>query len=265
MIKDRIGSGQKSSDTITRRSLFAAVSLAATAVGAKIARANAPSHIFHVTAPGGHCYLSGTRILTPQGPRDIASLRIGDLVNSLSGATRPIKWIGRNTFTRRSSEPWPLSVMPVKVTRLALDGRAPTADLFMSAGHALYLDGMLIEVSALINGRTIVRDAAADKEVLEYFHLELPTHDVIFAEGAASETFLLGAGGPHFDNWSERTQLFGGGEPRVAPFAPEIRMGARAQIRSRLRSAISPWFDRRQPFDIVRDRLDEHALWTKAT
>jgi hypothetical protein len=134
----------------------------------------------------------------------------------------------------------------------------------MSAGHALYLDGMLIEVSALINGRTIVRDAVADKEVLEYFHLELPTHDVIFAEGAASETFLLGAGGPHFDNWPERTQLFGDDEPRQAAFAPEIRMGTRAQIGSRLRSAISPWLDRRQPFDLVRDRVEEQAFWTKA-
>src|SRR5262249_61203468 len=119
--------------------------------------------------------LACTQILTRDGLRDIVELRVGDQVVTLSGATRQIKWIGRNTFTRRADETWPVEVLPVKVARFALGTRTPFADLYLTAGHAVYLDGMLIEIGALINGRTVVRDTAADKQVLEYFHLELPS------------------------------------------------------------------------------------------
>jgi hypothetical protein len=48
----------------------------------------------------------------------------------------------------------------------------------------MYLDGVLIPASALVNGVSIVQAQKVDK--VEYFHLELETHDVIIAEGALS-------------------------------------------------------------------------------
>src|SRR5262249_54400595 len=120
--------GQKSRCAITRRSLFAAASLLATAIGTKVADAQLrpqPSPPPPPPGRGGHCYLRGTHILTPEGLRDIASLQIGDPVVTLTGAPRAIKWIGRNTFVRRADERWPLRAMPVKVARFALGGRTP--------------------------------------------------------------------------------------------------------------------------------------------
>ena len=38
------------------------------------------------------------------------------------------------------------------------------------------------------------------------------------------------------------------------------RGSGRRQLKSRLRSAMSPWLDRRQEIDIIRDRLEERAL-----
>src|SRR5258708_30314088 len=52
----------------------------------------------------------------------------------------------------------------------------------------MYLEGVLIEAKDLINGVTIVQ--AEKVEQVEYFHVELDTHDVIIAEGALSESFI---------------------------------------------------------------------------
>jgi hypothetical protein len=37
-------------------------------------------------------------------------------------------------------------------------------------------------------------------------------------------------------------------------------MGRRVEIKSRFRSAISPWIDRREKLDIIRDELEERGL-----
>jgi hypothetical protein len=52
----------------------------------------------------------------------------------------------------------------------------------------MYLDGVLIEAKDLVNGVSIVQAERVEK--VEYFHIELETHDVIIAEGAPSETFI---------------------------------------------------------------------------
>ena len=49
-----------------------------------------------------------------------------------------------------------------------------------SPDHAVFIDGVLIPVRYLINGRTIVQEPADE---VTYYHVELPRHDVIFAEG----------------------------------------------------------------------------------
>jgi len=55
---------------------------------------------------------------------------------------------------------------------------------FASADHG----GVLIEAKDLINGTSIVQPEHTDS--VEYFHIELDSHDVIIAEGAWSETFI---------------------------------------------------------------------------
>ena len=52
----------------------------------------------------------------------------------------------------------------------------------------MYLEGVLIEAKDLINSVSIVRAERVEK--VEYFHIELESHDVIFAEGALSETYI---------------------------------------------------------------------------
>ena len=52
--------------------------------------------------------------------------------DAASGAPKPVKWIGRNHYTRGASEAWRSDLLPVKVAKFALDNHTPHADLYLS-------------------------------------------------------------------------------------------------------------------------------------
>ena len=60
----------------------------------------------------------------------------------------------------------------------------------MPAGHSLLIDGVLAPAESLINGTTITRYEAREHDELEFFHIKLESHDVVYAEGAPAETLL---------------------------------------------------------------------------
>ena len=253
------GLGPKRAFSPTRRGLIAALAVMSAAAGAKAAHAGAifPRWAHRRHGDGPKCFLSGTRIRTLNGEVEVDALAVGDLVETVSGEAKPIEWIGRRRFERQGGERWPTEILPVKIARSAFGPLNPHSDLFLSEAHAVYLDGLLIPVRHLINGRSIVR--CVDAETIDYFHLELSAHDVIFAEGAATET-LQGAANRAFDN-----RVGEEGVAAVMPlsppetFAPVLPFNTRTIVRSRLRTALSPWVDRRQPVDIVWERLAERA------
>jgi len=65
---------------------------------------------------------------------------------------------------------------------------------------------VLIEAKELVNGVSIVQ--AHRVEEVEYFHIELDTHDVIIAEGALSETFIDDDSRDMFHNAQEFRKLY---------------------------------------------------------
>ena len=135
------------------------------------------------------CFLRGTRILTPAGEVPVEDLSIGDCVVTVSGAERSIKWIGRRGYiTRLVSQHARDSVLPIRFARGSLGDALPKRELYVSPEHAMCLDGVLIRARHLVNGASIAYCDSFSK--IEYFHIELPTHDVIYAEGAASESWL---------------------------------------------------------------------------
>jgi Hint domain len=204
------------------------------------------------------CFLPGTRIKTPEGEVNIEELQIGDNVLTALGETRPVKFIGRRKISRERTGPWN-GDGPVKISRFAIDGKAPHSDLYISPGHAIYIDGILIPAINLVNGVTIVADAKPEALSLTYFHIELDTHEAILAEGLAVESFRLVDQLTHafwFDNADEYVRLYGSpGEP-PAPFAPILRYRrSRHELASHMRSALAPVYDFRKPIEKVRDRI----------
>ena len=159
------------------------------------------------------CFLRGTHIATPRGEVPVEDLRIGDLVRTISGAARPLRWIGmgRALVTPRNRD----RATPVVVRRHALAEFVPHRDLYLTRGHALFLDGVLIPVEELVNHRSIAWDETA--RVVEYYHLELDTHDVLIAEGAAAESYREDANHAQFLNAGTRPA-----SGRVSPYAPVL-------------------------------------------
>jgi len=206
---------------------------------------------------GGHCFLKGTRVLTSRGEAQIEDLKVGDLVKTMRGEDLPIKWIGRNTF-RRSGASWPKSVVPIRVSRFAIDDHTPHTDLYLSPGHALFLDGFLMEVRDLANGTSIAPAAPPDMETIEYFHIVLNTQEVIWAEGTPVETF----GGGNLDlftNFFEYKRLYPNDPCSAIPLvAPNLSTG-RAHLHALLGLGASYFIDMRDPLQEAYERFAARA------
>src|SRR6516165_5138223 len=131
------------------------------------------------------CFLRGTQIWTPSGERRIEDLRVNDLVVTSSGEAKPIQWAWGRRFERKPTQKWAEAIAPIRIARSALGPNTPHRDLYLSRYHCLYLDGVLIPAVDLINNLTIARCSAKDLREIEYFHIKLERHSVIYAEGAA--------------------------------------------------------------------------------
>jgi len=165
------------------------------------------------------CYLRGTHIRGPEGDYRIEDLKMGNVVLTLSGESRPIKWIGRQRF-RKTSDVWPKDFEPIRISSSAIAEGIPHRDLYVSPMHALYIDGVLIPAKHLVNGRSITQSAPKEMDLIEYLHIELFGHDVIYAEGALAETYG-GHARDSFDNFAEFYRRYPqDAELEHAPYAP---------------------------------------------
>lgn len=135
----------------------------------------------------------------------------------------------------------------------------PHADLCLSEWHAVFVDGVLIPVGSLINGTTIRRFEAPEFAELEYFNIKLESHDVIRAEGAPVETLL--EVDDRAVNFAAYLRTHGVPATDGTPCAPIAPYGGLGELGSRVRSAISPWLDRRNQVEVIRDRLEERTAF----
>jgi Hint domain len=248
----------------SRRSFIAGWKLCAgAALGLYLAGRSSSAGAVCSTVRGCSCFLSGTRIKTPEGETNIEELRIGDNVLTALGEAKSIKFIGRRNVSRERTGPWN-GDGPVKISRFAIDGKAPHADLYVSPAHAIYIDGILIRASDLANGVTIVADAQPDALSLTYFHIELDTHEAILAEGLAVESYQRDNLNV-FDNADEYVRLYGSaGEPLV-PFAPIVRYHSSLQeLGSHIRSTLAPLYDFRKPIEKIRDGMLDRLEFARA-
>jgi Hint domain len=152
-------------------------------------------------------------------------------------------------------------VAPIRVARFALSDEYPRRDLYLSPRHSLFIDNFLIPVEWLVNGSSIVLAELDQHEAIDYFNIELETHEVVFAEGAPAETLLITDDREHFANFVEYERLYGADDgPAMTPFAPVlVYKGARSELERLLRLAISPVVDIRDPTQRARARIAARA------
>jgi hypothetical protein len=132
------------------------------------------------------CFARGTGILSPHGYRPVESLRPNDPVITANGERRPVRWIGWRTLDlgpEAARAARPVLIMPHAFGR----GR-PHKMLRLSPSHCIHAGGVLIPVTHLVNGATILRDTSA--QAATYFHIELDRHDIVLADGLECESYF---------------------------------------------------------------------------
>ena len=199
------------------------------------------------------------KIQTAEGERKVEDPAIGDLLPTMFGG--PVRFNGSDAIQSGGG-----SVEAVGQGRAAGSHYSPAsapnvphADLYVTRGHSSLIDGVLVPAEVLINGTTITRYEAREYDELEFFHIKLESHDVVYAEGAPAETLLnVEESAVNFADYLRQHGTTARDEDRCAP---HIHIwGGRIELKSRLRSALSPWIDLRDRADVVRDELEERGI-----
>jgi hypothetical protein len=190
----------------------------------------------------------------------VQELQIGDEVQTLAGR-KTIKWIGYNKFTKKEERrAWQDSVMPIRVRRFAIDDQTPYRDLYLSPLHCVFFNEALIPVMYLVNEASIAPGTPSAMSALEYYHIELDTHEVIYAEGALVESYD-GWNRENFSNFVQYERLYGAErQSEMTPPAPILRYrGRRQELKGLVRSLISNVVDVRDPIQIAYDQIAQRA------
>ena len=170
------------------------------------------------------CFAGGTMIASENGPVTVENLRAGDMIMTISGISRPIRWMGHRRVNGDDA-----TQRPIHIRAHGFGPNLPARSLYVSPEHALFVDGVLVPAMNLVNGHSITQDAMGE---ITYFHVLLDRHDVILAEGLPAETLLLNDNADEFDNaaTADDLPLF------MEPFAPRVTQGERlGAILNRLR------------------------------
>ncbi|HET6607468.1 MAG TPA: Hint domain-containing protein [Rhodopila sp.] len=206
-------SGFTSGDTVTLAGISNVVGLSLSADNIlSVLRSDAPAVTIQLSgslavsyaASGGSteltvpCFTAGTLIRTPGGDVPVETIEPGMAVINASGEVRPVIWVGRRHVdcTRHKH---PRKVWPIQIDAHAFGPGLPARDLRVSPDHAIYVDEVLIPARRLVNGTTI-RQVRVDW--VAYFHVELPNHDIILAEGLGTESYLDTGDRSNFSNVS---------------------------------------------------------------
>jgi hypothetical protein len=183
------------------------------------------------------CFAAGTRIATARGEVAVEQLRVGDLVVTAhgGGALQPVAWIGHSKVDVARQR----AMAPILITAGALAEGVPHRDLRVSPEHAMFLDGRLVPARLLVNGTSIMQELWCPE--VTYWHVELPAHGLLVAEGAVSESYFDDGNRKHFDNHAIATlfkdfasERHNGRYAEAACYPPLTEGPALERIRARL-------------------------------
>ncbi|RUS58977.1 hypothetical protein EGN72_18955 [Pseudorhodobacter sp. E13] len=173
--------------------------------GFSIQRAPDGSNVFvnnETPTPGTFnvCFTAGTRIETPSGPVMIEALRPGDLVLTRDHGAQPVVWVWSQSHTPAAFVQ-DQRLCPVRIARNALGNGLPSRDLLLSQQHRVLVASRIAErmfgaSEVLVAAKNLTGLAGVDvvlpEQVVTYLHLLFGAHEIVFAEGAPSESLYLG-------------------------------------------------------------------------
>ncbi len=176
------------------------------------------------------CFVRGTMIETERGEVAIEELQPGDRVRTLDHGYQPIRWIHNTTVPAQGD------FAPILFRAGAIGN---TRDLWVSPQHRIMLDGWRLELlfghdEVLVPAKSMINDTTIRRQeggTVDYFHMMFDTHEIVYSEGAATESFHpgeMGVGSFREDVREELFALF----PELRTNLPSYGPSARITLKS---------------------------------
>ncbi|WP_415403522.1 Hint domain-containing protein [Tateyamaria sp. SN3-11] len=178
------------------------------------------------------CFTDGALIETEDGPVPVEQLRKGMRLVTYDNGNRPVRAVLRRMVDASGD------LAPVHISAGALDN---ARDLLVSPAHRMLIsdwraqmlfgaDEVLVSAVNLVRGDLIHR---APRPRVTYYHILMDRHEIIFAEGAATESF-------HLTREAAEAAEFGDSEEgavaaEIARIFPELLMCASRCVRPVMR------------------------------
>lgn len=149
----------------------------------------------------GVCFADGTLIETDRGAVAIENLSAGDLVLTLDNGLQPIRWIGSSKMSAQVLEEAP-RLRPIRIGAGALGENKPETDLLVSPQHRVLVRSTIAQrmfgaPEVLVAAKQLCQvegiDIAEDVVEVTYLHMLFDRHEVVFSNGAETESLYTGA------------------------------------------------------------------------
>ncbi|MFQ6546530.1 Hint domain-containing protein [Aestuariibius sp. 2305UL40-4] len=153
------------------------------------------------------CFGQGTLIEAANGPMPVENLQVGGVVKTLDHGLQKIQWIGHRTV-QATGNLAPIVFLPGAIGN--------DRELILSPQHRVLVSGwraelffgepeVLVPAKHLAGSDQIYRREGG---TVEYFHILFDRHEIVFSNGALSESFHPGETGLSAVEEAQREELF---------------------------------------------------------
>ena len=146
------------------------------------------------------CFTPGTTLATPRGAIPVEDLRVDDLVITADNGLQAIRWIGKKRITGARLMAYP-KLRPIRIRKDAFGPGLPYRDMHVSPQHRMLISAdrtlidhgekeVLAPAKGLLNDYSVTVDYGIKST--EYIHILFDRHEIVFANGTATESFHPG-------------------------------------------------------------------------
>ena len=171
------------------------------------------------------CFVRGTFIETETGATAVEDLSVGDLVRTADNGLQPVRWVGSSKVAASGR------LAPIEFKKGSIGN---SEDLLVSPWHRVLVQNwqaemlfgsneVLVAAKALLNDHSITRKPQSS---VEYFHILFDHHEIVFSNGAPTESFhprVAGKGAMLENTRTEILQIFPELESALEEFGEPAR------------------------------------------
>ncbi|MBA85998.1 choice-of-anchor L domain-containing protein [Thalassobius sp. S69A] len=158
----------------------------------EVTDADGNTDIGYVTVETTPCFTAGSVVQTPNGPVAVETLCPGDLVLTRDNGLQPLRWIGVSKCFAAGQD------APVRIAEGTFGAHqtvefSPNHRVLYRSERATLLFGepeVLVKARDLLNGTTVT--LRRDGRPVTYVHLLFDRHEIVTANGLASESYHPG-------------------------------------------------------------------------